>query len=101
MSNLSDLQAALVAAAASIANTIDRLECLTTIDEWAAARTALADLQSKGISAYTIAGRSITRKDTHQVQLLERTLYQRIHEALYCRGSGLVDGRGDNGSTNL
>ena len=94
MSSITDLQAALVLKAADISNEIDRLECLATIDEWAAARTAIAALQSARTASYSIAGRSVTRRDIPNIQITERQLYQRIQESLYCRGSGLADMRG-------
>jgi hypothetical protein len=97
--NLDNLKAAYIADAASVTPTTDRLECLVKIDDWYAAATALADLQSKGMSSYSVGGRTVTRRD---VPALERTVGQlqnEIKNVLYCRGSSYVDCRVDQGTT--
>ena len=96
MSNLSNLRDALNTQAASITNEIDRLEVLATIEEWYALRVALADLNSKGMSSYSIGVRTVTRRDMPEMQHSERLLYGRIQEGLYCRGAGVVDNRTDD-----
>jgi len=87
------LKTALTTAAASIVNDIDRLDCLSSIDDWYNARVAVAALQSSDIASYSIAGRTVTRKQLPNLEQTERMLYARIHAYLYHRGMGLVDVR--------
>lgn len=90
MANIDTLKAALVSAAASITNDIDRYDCLTLIDDWFACRSAVAAVQGNSIQSYSIAGRSVTRQNVDQFAKSERQLYARIHEYLYLRGCALV-----------
>lgn len=90
MANIDTLKAALVAAAASIVNDIDRYECLLLIDDWAACRTAVAAVQANSIVSYSIGGRTVTRGNVDTFVQQERMLYARIHEALYLRGCNLI-----------
>lgn len=90
MSNLSDLKAALIVEAASLANEIDKLDCLATIDDWYACRVAVAAVQSNSIQSYSIGGRSVTRQNLGQFQEQERQLYARIMEFLYAPVSSLA-----------
>jgi hypothetical protein len=94
MSNVADLKTALQTAAADIVNTIDRLDCLTTIDDWYNCRLAAAALQGAQLQSYTINGRTITRAQAMQSASQERQLYQRIREYLYGTGAVLADARG-------
>jgi hypothetical protein len=100
MSNLSDLKAALITAAASLTDTVDRLEVLSDIDEWYLCRTALSALTATDIQAYSIAGRSITRAQIPQLRDREGEIYERIKSRLYLRGIGYIDFRSpiDEGS---
>lgn len=95
MSNVSDLKAALVAAAASITATIERLECLADIDDWYNCRVAIARLSSTDVSSYSYGGKSVTRKDLPSLEGQERSLYARIYQRLYLRGAALADLRSD------
>lgn len=90
MANIDTLKAALVAAAASITNDIDRYECLLLIDDWATCRTAVAAVQANFIVSYTIGGRTVTRGNVDSFARQERMLYARIHEYLYQRGCNLI-----------
>lgn len=93
MSNISDLKDALVVKAGTITDDLDKLDCLATIDDWYACRTATASGQAGGVVSYSIAGRTITRQPLKDAQLQERALWLRIQEYLYRRGIGLVDCR--------
>lgn len=90
MANIDDLKAALIEAAADITNTIDRLECLTLIDDWYLCRTAVSSVQSNSISSYSIGGRTVTRANVQSFANMERELYARIQQYLYHRGIGLI-----------
>lgn len=90
MSNIADLKAALIVQAASLADGIDKLDCLATIDDWYACRVAVAAVQSNAIQSYSLGGRSVTRQNLSQFQDQERQLYTRILEFLYARGSSLA-----------
>ena len=94
MSNVSDLKDALVTAAADITDTVDRLSCLSDIDDWYNARVAVAALQGSNLASYTIANRTVTRQQLPQLERTERQLWVRINESLYCRGVVGLDLRG-------
>ena len=90
MSNISDLKAALIVAAAELTDTVTRLECLALIDDWYACRIAVAAVQSNSVQSYSIAGRSITKHNLSDFVQMERDMYARISEHLYGRGSALI-----------
>jgi len=92
-----NLKAKLVALAASVADEVDQLEVLADIDDWYACRVAVAALQSTQISQYSLAGRTVTRRDIPSIESTERGLYARIHQKLFYRGIGLADLRTDAG----
>ncbi len=98
MSNAADLKAALIAEAAAIDDAVEKLECLSDIDSWYTARTALDALRATQVSGYGIAGRNVTRRDPTQTEESERRLYVRVMERLRSRGAGLVDLRVDEGT---
>jgi hypothetical protein len=91
MSNVANLKTALISEAAKVDNTIDQLSLLSDIDDWYSARVALGELVGKGMSSYSVGGRTVTRRDIPQLTRAERDLYQRILDVLYCRGSALID----------
>jgi hypothetical protein len=93
MSNVSDLKDALVSAAASITNTLDKKECLALIDDWYLVRTAIAALSQPGVTSYSIGGRSVTRESMKFLRVDEADMYARIKNHLYREGVVYVDMR--------
>jgi hypothetical protein len=91
MSALTNLQAKYVADAASLTDTVEQLQVLADIETWAAARTALDALTASNLSSYSIAGRSVTRRDVPSLQNQEREVHGRILTALYGRGVMVAD----------
>ena len=91
MSNIADLKTHLQTKAADLTDDLDKLECLSDIDTWYLARTAIDALSSTDVTSYSIGGRSVTRAQIPQLQQQERTLYLRIMQRLYLGGMGLID----------
>lgn len=87
MSNISDLKAAYIVQAADITDAIDKLECLAAIDSWYACELAVSTLSSSDVSSYSIAGRSVTRKNLPELQT-QAIDYKRQFLAYLGRGGG-------------
>lgn len=90
MSNIADLKAALILEAADISDSIDKLECLSLIDDWYACRVALAAFEAGDVQSYSIAGRSVTRRDTSAIRTSEASYLQQIKSFLG-RSGGCMD----------
>jgi len=91
MSNIADLKAALIAEAANISDSIDKLECLSDIDTWYIARAAIDAFSDPTISSYSIGGRSVTRNQLPVIREQESIMLERIKGWLGRAGGGLVD----------
>lgn len=94
--NLDTLKAKYISEAGSIADDLDKLECLDLIDQWYAARTALDVSLSTDASSYTDpSGASVTRRATSSQSDSVLRLEMLIKHFLRARGSLLVDNRVD------
>jgi hypothetical protein len=92
MSNISDLKAAYIAEAADVSDAIDKLECLSAIDSWYACELAVSTLSSSDVSSYSIAGRSVTRKNLSELQTQAKDYKQQFLFYLgRAGGSALAD----------
>ena len=70
---------------------LDKLEILTDIDAWYDCRVAVNALTATDVQSYSIAGRSVTRRDVPSLQKQADTLYLQIKARLYYRGGGLAN----------
>lgn len=93
MSNVADLKTQLVTDANTLSDTVDRLECLSDIDDWYTCRVAVSELSAHDVQSYSVSGRSFTKKDLKSLEARERDLYAKIKARLYCAGSMLADSR--------
>ena len=93
MSTQSDLVTYLQARAAELVFELDKLECLDLISRWNSIRTAVAALESNEVQSYSIAGRSVQRKDLPSLQSQADDIYSTVKALLYGAGIVLVDHR--------
>lgn len=93
MSNISDLKDALVLAANTLADPIDKAETLALIDDWYGLRAALTAFRSGGLQSYSIAGRTFSFVDAKNYAQQEAQLYGQIKNALFNTGIVLADER--------
>jgi hypothetical protein len=63
MAAIADIQAALLARAATITDALQKAECEAAIAEYIALRTAILALSGSQVTSYSLAGRSVTRAD--------------------------------------
>ena len=63
MPAIQDINAALLAKAATLTDALDKAECEAFIAEYVALRTAILALSSSSVTSYSIAGRSVTKND--------------------------------------
>jgi hypothetical protein len=93
MSTQSDLVTYLQARAAELTFELDRLECLNLIERWNNAATALAAVQGDAIKGYSIAGRTVDRREVAEIQRTHDEIYGQIKSVLYGHGITLLDHR--------
>lgn len=67
------------------------LECLDIIGQWYDARLAVAALGADEVQSYSIAGRTVTRKDLPGLRAEVEDLYAQIKGLLYNAGMVFVD----------
>lgn len=90
---IDNLIAALNAAAASIVSTIDRLDCLVLIEEYAAAKAAESGSTSSNVASYTAAGRSVQYRTLGELNDRVSQLRSGIDSYLYGGQGSVVDNR--------
>jgi hypothetical protein len=98
MSTQSDLVTYLQSRAAELTFELDKIECLDLISRWNSIRTAVAALESNEVHSYSIAGRSVQRKDLPSLQSQAEEVYSTIKALLYGGSVTLVDHREFSGT---
>jgi hypothetical protein len=90
---IDNIIAALTAEAAKIVNTIDRLECLVLIEEYAAAKVAESSSSSTDVSSYTMNGRSVSYRSLAQLNARVAELRSGIDSYIRNGSGAVVDNR--------
>ena len=94
MAAFDDFKAFLVAEAAKVTSTFERLRVLTLIESWAAVYAALDANRGATLISYSIAGRSGQRKTASEMQTDLARMQRDIEDILYARSVVLVDNSG-------
>lgn len=93
MSSLSNLKTALEERAAALSDELEKLECLSLIDEWYDCQVAVQALESTNVVSYTINGHTVTRSELSSRRARAVQLYGEIKAILFGGNVSHVDCR--------
>jgi hypothetical protein len=83
MAAIDDVKSAWETEIAKISDTLLNAEATYILDQYIDARTAQASLSSDGIQSYTIAERTVTRRNADMGQALINDLQNQLTELVY------------------